>query len=124
MGVVVVVNMSQPRLGNQCVFEQMGLSIVCGWEQIGRTMEAGWVCSPVSRNCDGLTEFSRRSTKGSFSVSLYLGKTSAHLPKELQVSHRVVVAVEVAGGEVCCVPLNVTPFNSGRECHKGSAAGQ
>lgn len=86
-------------------------------------MEAGWVCSPVSRNCDGLTaSFLAVPPKGSFSVSLYLGKTSAHLPKELQVSHRVVVAV--AGGEVCCVPLNVTPFNSGRECHKGSAAGQ
>lgn len=28
------------------------------------------------------------------------------------------------GWDVCCVPLNVTPFNTGKECHSGSAAGQ
>lgn len=87
----------------------MGLSIVGGWEQIGSTMEAGWVCSPVSRNCDGLTaNFLAVPPKGSFSVSLYLGKTSAHLPKELQVSHRVVAAV--AGGEVLLCPAKCHAF--------------
>lgn len=40
---LLVVNVSQPRLANQWVFEQMGSSIVSGWRQIGSAIVAGLV---------------------------------------------------------------------------------
>lgn len=75
---MVVVNASQPRLGNQCVFEQMGLSIAGGWEQIGRTVEAGWVCSPVSRNCDGATVNFLAVPQKEASAFHFIGAKQAH----------------------------------------------